>query len=218
MSDAKQHFDFAIIGSGPGGYVAAIRAAQQGKTVALIEKGALGGTCLNVGCIPTKALLSGAAIWHQIQKAADFGITVTGSSFDYAAMKQRKDGVVSKIQRNLEGLLLANKIQIIKGAAEFVSPKELKIKGDKLSLIEASTIIIATGSKPMPIPSLPCDHVKIFDSTSILGLEKFPKSILIVGGGYIGCEFASLFSELGSKVTIVEALASIVITQGKAVS
>ncbi len=214
----KQNFDIAVIGAGPGGYVAAIKASQSGKSVCLIDSGLLGGCCLNVGCIPTKTLLANAHILHQIERAKDFGISIGSFSFDYSKMKERKDQVVGKIRKSLEGLLTANGIAIIRGHAEFASVKELKVKGEDPQLITAENIIIATGSQPLDIPAFPCDHKKILNSTSILELTTLPKTLAIIGGGYIGCEFASLFAELGVKVVILEALSSIVMLQGKAVA
>ncbi len=211
-------FDVAVIGAGPGGYVAAIRAAQSGKSVALIEKNFLGGTCLNVGCIPTKTLLASTSVLHKVRMAKDFGITTGSVSFDYSQMKARKDKVVESIRASLGGLIKANKIEIIQGQAEFVSPKELKITGEKKQIISADNVIIATGSLPFDVPAFPCDHKRILNSTSVLELTELPKSIAIIGGGYIGCEFASLFAELDVKVTIFEAMPAIVSLQGKAIS
>lgn len=214
----KKIFDIAIIGAGPGGYVAAIKAAQLGKSVALIEKGPLGGTCLNVGCIPTKTLLSNAAVLHQIKRAADFGISTGPISVHYDKMKARKDQVIGKIRTGLEGLLKSNKITIVRGAAQFESPREAKVIGTDNLFIQADRWIIATGSIPLEIKAFPCDHQRILNSTSILELAHVPKSLAIVGGGYIGCEFASLFAELGTKVTILEALPSILMAQGPTVA
>ncbi len=214
----KKTYDIAVIGAGPGGYVAAIKAAQLGKSVALIEKNYLGGTCLNVGCIPTKTLLANSSLLKKIKDAKNYGISIGELSFDYSKMKQRKDDVILKIRTSLEGLLKQNKIEIFMGHASFTSPKEIKIKGEKNLLIQAKKIIIATGSEPLDIKSFPCDHKKILNSTSILEITELPKSIAIVGGGYIGCEFASLFVELGVKVTIIEALDSILTLLGPAIA
>ncbi len=213
MADRKKH-DIAVIGSGPGGYVAAIRAAQLGKSVALIEKDLLGGCCLNVGCIPTKTLLTNASVLHQVRKAKDFGITTGPISFHYDQMKQRKDQVVAKIRTGLDGLIKSNKITIYRGTAQFESPKALKVMGHDQLFIDADKIIIATGSIPLDIRAFPCDHKRILNSTSMLEVTELPKSLAIVGGGYIGCEFASLFAELGVKVTILEALPTILAAQG----
>lgn len=213
MTERKKH-DVAVIGSGPGGYVAAIRAAQLGKSVALIEKDLLGGCCLNVGCIPTKTLLSNTAVLHQVKRAKDFGITTGPISFHYDQMKKRKDQVIGKIRTGLEGLIRSNKITIYRGMAQFESPKVLKVMGQDSLYIDAENIIIATGSIPLDVRAFPCDHQRILNSTSILELTEAPKSLAIVGGGYIGCEFASLFAELGTKVTILEALPTILAAQG----
>jgi dihydrolipoamide dehydrogenase len=214
----KKKADVAVIGSGPGGYVAAIRAAQLGKSVALIEKDLLGGCCLNVGCIPTKTLLSNASILHQVKKAKEFGITTGPISFHYEQMKKRKDGVVAKIRTGLEGLIRSNKITVYKGAAQFESPKVLKVMGHDNLILDADKIVIATGSIPLDIKAFPCDHKRILNSTSILEVTELPKSLAIVGGGYIGCEFASLFAELGVKVTILEALPTILAAQGSQIA
>ena len=214
----KKYYDVVVIGAGPGGYVAAIKASQAGKKVALIEKGDLGGTCLNVGCIPTKTLIANAHVLKTIQHATDFGIQVGSIHFDFAKMKERKDNVVAKIRKSLEGLIQSNGIEILRGEASFTAPFELKIKGENNGMIHGEKIIIASGSEPIDVGAFPCDHVKIFNSTSILGLTTLPKTIAVIGGGYIGCEFASLFAELGVKVTVLEALPSLVATQGKAIS
>jgi dihydrolipoamide dehydrogenase len=214
----KQYFDVAVIGAGPGGYVAAIKATHAGKKVALIEKGDLGGTCLNVGCIPTKTLIAHAHVWEKIKHAADFGITTGSVSFNFAQMKERKDSVVAKMRKSLEGLIQSNQITIFRGEAQFTGPKELKVKGQNNAIIQAEKIIIASGSEPLDIAAFPCDHQKIFNSTSILGLTQLPKTLAVIGGGYIGCEFASLYAALGVKVIVLEALPSLVSLQGKAVS
>jgi dihydrolipoamide dehydrogenase len=213
----KKRFDVVVIGAGPGGYVAAIRAAQNGKSVALVEKSFLGGTCLNVGCIPTKTLLANAQVLHKIKAAEEYGITTGPVTVDFLKMKTRKDGVVEKIRNSLGGLLKANKIEVFAGKAEFLSPTELKVIGDDNLMLQAENVIIATGSEPLDIPAFPCDHERILNSTSILELTKLPKTLAIIGGGYIGCEFATLYAELGVKVTILEALPNILALQGKAV-
>lgn len=214
----KRQFDLAVIGAGPGGYVAAIKAAQMGKSVALIEKEYLGGTCLNVGCIPTKTLLASSQVLHSVKQAEQYGIETGPVKFHYNKMKERKDGVVSGIRKSLEGLLKTNGITILKGLAEFQSPHDLKISGENSEFIHAEKIIIATGSDTLDIPAFPCDHKRIVNSSSILEVTELPKSLAVIGGGYIGSEFASLFVELGVKVTIVEALPSIIAMQGKKLS
>ncbi len=218
MTREKPFFDLAVIGAGPGGYVAAIRAAQRGKKVALIEKKELGGTCLNIGCIPTKTLLASSSLLEKIKKAEEFGISLGEVHFDYAKMKARKDQIVQNIRKSLEGLLKTNQITIIKAEAKFSAPFELKVQGEETFFLKAEKIIIATGSESVEVPSFPCNHKTIRNSTSMLELTEVPKRLVIVGGGYIGCEFASLFKELGSEVTIVEALDSLVPLLGKEVA
>lgn len=214
----KEKFDIAVIGAGPAGYVAAIKASQMGRKVGLIEKEYLGGTCLNVGCIPSKTLISNAQILRKIKRAEEYGIKTGPISFEYSQMKKRKDRVVAGIKSSLKGLIESNNITIFNGHATFLSPHELKVSGETNHLIEAPNIIIATGSSPVDVPAFPCDHERIHNSTSILELERVPQTLAIIGGGYIGCEFASLFAELGAKVTIIEALPSIVQPQGKTLS
>jgi dihydrolipoamide dehydrogenase len=215
----KQYYDLIVIGAGTGGYVAAIKGAQLGKKVALIEKGDLGGTCLNVGCIPTKTMIANAHILEKIKHAADFGITIGSISIDYAKMKERKDGVISKIRKGLEGLIKSHGVTIIRGAAEFTGPKEIKVKGQDNVMLQGENIIIASGSEPMDVKAFPCNsNQKIYNSTTILEMTELPKTLAIIGGGYIGCEFASLYAELGVKVILLEALPMIVSLQGKAIS
>lgn len=217
--EKKEHvFDVVVIGGGPGGYTAAIRAAQSGKSVAIIEAKQLGGTCLNRGCIPSKALIACAEEYDRVKDSTEFGITVDKVSFDYARMVQRKDEIVTKIRKSLEGLIASNKIKVFKGYGKFTAPKEIKITGEDNLIITADKTIIATGSEPRSIPAFPFDYEKIHDSTSLLDLKKLPQKIVIVGGGVIGCEFASLFAAFGVEVIILEMLSSILPMESKAVS
>lgn len=202
----EKRFDIAVIGGGPGGYPAAIRAAQYGKKVALIEVSDLGGTCLNRGCIPSKALIAGADVWHKIKHAEEFGIHIDNVSFDYKKMAIRKNRIVDKVRQGLEGLISSNKITLFKGFGKFVSPRRIKITGQDNLEIVADKTIIATGSEPKNMPSFPFDFQKIHDSTSLLNIQSLPKSLVIIGGGIVGCEFASLFAEFGVDVTILEVL------------
>ncbi|MBI5346942.1 MAG: dihydrolipoyl dehydrogenase [Chlamydiae bacterium] len=214
----KLSFDVAVIGSGPGGYSAAIRAAQMGAKVAIIENRFIGGVCLNVGCIPTKTLLASSSILDKVNKASSFGIDVKEVSFDLEKIIKRKNQVIEKLRKGLEGLIKSNKISIFHAEAKFLSQKELELIGKDQALLTAKNIIIASGSLPQEIDVCICDHKHVFNSTSILCLDKPPKSMLIIGGGYIGCEFASFFAKLNVKVTIVEALPSILATQNKSVA
>lgn len=211
-------FDVIVIGAGPGGYPAAIRAAQKGKKVALIEAKKAGGTCLHRGCIPSKALIAGAEFYTSLKKGSVFGLTISGIKFDYSQLALHKDNTVEKMSRGLEGLLSANRIQLFKGYGKFISQREVKVLGENNALLKADKIIIATGSEPKMFPQFAFDGKNIHDSTSLLALKKLPKSLLIIGGGVIGCEFASLYSSLGVEVTILELLPRILSTESIDVS
>ncbi|MEW6359503.1 MAG: dihydrolipoyl dehydrogenase [Planctomycetota bacterium] len=196
-------YDIAVIGGGPGGYVAAIRAAQLGAKVCVIEKDVLGGTCLNRGCIPTKALWECARLLDDIQRAADFGVETSEPKLDFARATARTREVVDTLTKGIGMLLKKNKVALIKGAACLKDGKRIAV-GDQE--IQANKIILATGSRPAKIRAFPYDGKKIITSDEALQLSSLPKSILIVGGGYIGVEFASFLHAFGSEVTIVEAL------------
>lgn len=214
----QKKFDIAVLGGGPGGYPAAIRAAQLGKSVALIEAKDLGGTCLNRGCIPSKALIAGAEFVGRLKDAAEFGIQIPQMEFDFHRLAQHKDRVVNKMRTGLEGLIAANKITLFRGFGKLTSPNEIKVMGQDQASIIADRIIIATGSEPRNIPVFPFDYERIHDSTSLLALTTLPKRILIIGGGVIGCEFASLYAHLGVKVTILELLPRILSTEAQEIS
>lgn len=214
----KQKFDCVVIGGGPGGYVAAIRASQLGLKTALIESAELGGTCLNRGCIPSKALIANANLFRKLVNSDRYGISMDNLSFDYAEMNKRKDQIVQKICRGLKGLISSNKITVFKGFGKFFSPHEIKVMGDEPAFLEAKSIIIATGSEPRALPNIPFDHQRILDSTSLLELTQLPKKMVIVGAGVIGCEFASLFNAFEVDVTLIELLPSIISTEGKEIS
>lgn len=218
MDKQTKRFDIAVIGSGPGGYPAAIKAAQNGKTVALIEAKEAGGTCLNRGCIPSKTLIASAEVLHKIQEAEDFGIKVGSVSFDYSKMVDRKDSVVGQIRKSLEGLIASNKITMFSGFGKLTSPTTIKITGKDNIEITADKIIIATGSEPRNIAAFPFDYQKIHDSTSLLEMRTLPKKLAIIGGGVIGCEFASLYAILGVEVTILEMMPRIIPMEAESVS
>ncbi|MEM8629300.1 MAG: dihydrolipoyl dehydrogenase [Chlamydiota bacterium] len=203
--EAKE-YDVIVIGAGPGGYTAAIRTAQKGKKTALIEEKQLGGVCLNTGCIPTKALVAGADHFRKIKHSRRYGITAHLASFDFAEMTGRKDQIVSDMRSSLTGLIAKNQIEVVRGRAQFVAPKELKVLGEDAGFLRAEKIIVATGSIPTDIPAFPCDHKHILNSDSALQLTELPSSMIIIGGGYIGCEFASMYREVGVEVTIIEAM------------
>ncbi|MDX2247895.1 MAG: dihydrolipoyl dehydrogenase [Bacteroidia bacterium] len=201
-------YDVTIIGSGPGGYVAAIRCAQLGKKTAIIEKyPTLGGTCLNVGCIPSKAMLDSTEHYHTaVHKFAEHGINVQGLSFDLAQMVKRKADVVSQTTAGVEFLMKKNKIDVFTGHGSFVDKNTLKItKADGTEeTIHTDKVIIATGSKPASLPGIEIDKKYVISSTEALELTTLPKHLIVIGGGVIGVEMASVFGRLGSSVTILE--------------
>lgn len=209
----RKQFDIAVIGGGPGGYVAAIKAAHSGRSVALIESGDLGGICLNWGCIPTKTLIASAHALHLVQRADEFGIQTGPVSFDFSKMKERKDRVVKDIRTSLEGLIRSHGVTIIRGFAKFDSAYTLKIQGEEDFLLDAGRIIIATGSASRTIPAFPFDHKKILSAKSMLEISELPQSLAIIGGGVIGCEFACLYAQLGVHVSILEAQERLIPTE-----
>ena len=203
-------FDLAVIGAGPGGYVAAIRAAQQGACVCLIEEDRVGGTCLNRGCIPTKALYSTARTLRQVNAAEVHGIHCSEVSFDFPTAMQRKDKVVSQLVGGIEQLLKGNRVDLFRGQAFIKDRESISIRRQGVvGHIKASKIIIATGSLPLTPKALPVDEKNILTSTGILAIKELPRHLLVIGGGYIGCEFAGIFASCGSQVTVVEALPQI---------
>ncbi len=200
-------FDIVVIGAGPGGYPAAIRAAQLGASVAIIEREQLGGTCLNCGCIPTKSLIAGADLLHHIQHAAPLGINIKGVTPDYAAMIAHKNKVVAQLRGGVAQLLAGNGVKTLTGAASFVDRNTLDVAGARIG---AKKIIIATGSTSA-VPSFIPKHPRVVESKGFLELAMLPKTMTVLGGGYIGCELACMAAMLGVKVTIVELLEDILL-------
>ena len=210
MSD--QEFDVAIIGAGPGGYVCAIRCAQLGLKTALVEKdGHLGGTCLNVGCIPSKALLHSTELYHAAQHGAAHGLKFDKLQPDLAALMRRKSGVVDQLRKGVTTLVGKRKISILRGTARFTSKTTLEVSPEagEPEKLRARNIVIATGSVPAALPFLQPDGNRIVTSTEALSFESIPESLLVVGAGAIGLEMGSVWSRLGSKVTFVEFLPTI---------
>lgn len=208
-------FDVAVIGSGPGGYVAAIRCAQLGFKTAIIEKyNSLGGTCLNVGCIPSKALLDSSEHYHNaVSTFEEHGIDISKPKVNFGQMIKRKAGVVEQTVAGIEFLMKKNKIEVIQGHGSFVSSTKIKVEGDKETReIEADKIIIATGSKPASLPNIAIDKDRIITSTEALSLKDLPKSMVVIGGGVIGLELGSVYARLGTEVTVVEYAKSILPT------
>ncbi len=212
-----KEFDIVIIGGGPGGYVAAIRGAQAGAKVCVIEKQRVGGTCLNRGCIPTKALYYSAKALSAAKKSEAFGVITGDVSFDLEKAVARKDEIVTRLTGGVEQLLKGNGIELISGSGEITGEGRLtaELKDGTTEEIAARKIIIATGSEPALIPAFKIDGVNIITSTEALNLVETPKSLLVIGGGVMGCEFATLFSKFGSEVKIVELLPTILSTEDK---
>ncbi|MGE7886943.1 dihydrolipoyl dehydrogenase [Bacillus cereus] len=196
-----------VIGGGPAGYVAAITAAQNGKDVTLIDEADLGGTCLNVGCMPTKSLLESAEVHDIVKKANDYGIALNkGSiSIDWKQIQARKSRIVTQLVLGIRYLMKKNKIKFIKGKAKFETDHRVRVThDDKEAVVDGEQFIIAAGSEPTELPFAPFDGKWILNSSHALSIKNIPSSLLIIGGGVIGCEFASIYSRLGTKVTIVE--------------
>lgn len=200
-----KNYDVVIIGGGPGGYVAAIKAGQSGLKTALIEKEVVGGICLNHGCIPTKALLKSAKVYKQMLHAKDYGLLASEVGFDWSQMLKRKDGVVKKLTTGVGFLLKKNKVDVYNGLGVVKDKQTVEVNGETL---KTKNLVLATGASPVvpPIPGLKEAYEKGFAVTSreLLQIEKAPKNLVIIGGGVIGVEFATIFSSLGSKVTIIE--------------
>ncbi len=215
-----EKYDILVIGSGPGGYVAAIRASQLGKKVGVIEKESLGGICLNWGCIPTKALLKSAQVFEYITHAKDYGISVKDPQVDFTAMVKRSRGVADGMSKGIQFLFRKNKIDAIMGFGKLLPGKKVEVSNDKgeKTIYEAESIILATGGRAKELPNLKIDGKKIIEYRKAMSLEKQPKSMVIVGSGAIGVEFAYLYNSIGTKVTIVEYLPNIVPNEDEEVS
>lgn len=213
-------YDVVILGSGPGGYVTAIRASQLGLKVAVVEKENLGGVCLNWGCIPTKALLKSAQVFQYIQHAEDYGIKVEKADADFSAVIARSRGVADGMSKGVQFLMKKNKIDVINGFGTVKPGKkvEVKDKDGKISTVEGKHIIIATGARARQLPNVPIDGEKVIDYRKAMVLEKQPKSMVVIGSGAIGVEFAYVYASMGTKVTIVEFMPNIVPVEDEDVS
>jgi dihydrolipoamide dehydrogenase len=207
-------FDVAVIGSGPGGYVAAIRCAQLGLKTAIVEKySTLGGTCLNVGCIPSKALLDSSEHFHNAEKTfKEHGIDIEAPKVNFEQMIARKGAVVEQTTKGIQFLMDKNKIEVFEGVGSFIDANTIAIKGKEEQKIEAKHIIIATGSKPVELPFAKFDKERIISSTEALVLKEVPKKLIVIGGGVIGLELGSVYARLGAEVTVVEYLDKIIPT------
>ena len=211
MSD----FDVLILGAGSGGYSCALRAAQLGLKVGLVEKGDLGGTCLHIGCIPTKALLHAAEIADHTRDAAQFGVNASLDGIDMAGVNAYKDGVVQRLFKGLTGLVKGRGITLIEGEGRLTGPREVTVGATAYS---AEHVVLASGSYPKTLPGLDIDGQRILTSEEALRLERVPASVIVLGGGVIGCEFASVWRSFGAEVTIIEALPRLVALEDEASS
>ena len=216
-----EQFDITIIGSGPGGYVAAIRAGQLGLKVAMIEKDTrLGGTCTLRGCIPTKQMLMSAHVYEQMQHAADFGVVASGIQLAFEDVQKRKNKIVLKNSKGIEYLMKKNKVTVFKGTGKLALPGKVEVTGadGAKQTIASKNIIIATGSMIRPIPGFDTDGVQVVNSDHILELKNVPKSLIVMGAGAVGCEFASVYSRFGAATTIVELMPRLVPLEDEEVS
>src|SRR5690606_7704023 len=214
------NYDIIVIGSGPGGYVAAIRAAQLGFKTAIIERDALGGICLNWGCIPTKALLKSAQVFEYLNHAADYGIKVNGGEADFEAIVKRSRGVADGMSKGIQFLMKKNKIDVSSGTAKITKGSEVEVKAADGSTKEytATHTILATGGRSRELPSLPQDGKKIIGYRQAMNLPKQPKKMVVVGSGAIGVEFAYFYNTMGTEVTVVEFLPNVVPVEDEEVS
>ncbi|WP_232696319.1 dihydrolipoyl dehydrogenase [Brevibacillus daliensis] len=211
-------YDIVVIGGGPGGYVAAIRASKEGKKVALVEQGHLGGTCLNRGCIPSKALLKHAEVIHTIRDASKYGVEVGDMTFSLSKMMDRKNQVINTLRGGIQALLRGGKIDLYEGKGSVQPDKTVKVIGEKEETIQGTSIIVATGSFPTIPPIEGLDKISYLTSDDVFDITEIPESIAIIGGGVIGVEFASIFESLGTNVTIVEMADRIVPSEDPAAS
>lgn len=211
MSD----FDVLVLGAGSGGYSCALRAAQLGLRVGLVEKGSLGGTCLHIGCIPTKALLHAAEVADSARESEQFGVKASLDGIDMAGVNAYKDGVVSRLFKGLTGLVKGRGITVIEGAGRLTGPREVTVDGKAYT---GDHVVLASGSYPKTLPGLEIDGTRVITSEEALRLDRVPASVVVLGGGVIGCEFASVWRSFGAEVTIVEALPRLVALEDEASS
>jgi dihydrolipoamide dehydrogenase len=217
---AERQYDVTVIGGGPGGYVAAIRAAQLGMKVGLVERDKLGGVCLNWGCVPSKALLKSAELYNAFKKSQEFGISHTGLTYDFSKIITRSRGIADRISKGVEYLMKKNKIEIISGIAKLTGRNSIEVTkdGKVTDTIKSKSIILATGGRPRSVPGVTIDRKKIITSTEAMSLPEQPKSLIVIGGGAIGVEFAYFYNSFGTKVTIVEMLSSVLPIEDKEIT
>jgi dihydrolipoamide dehydrogenase len=213
--NAGNNFDVVILGAGSGGYACALRAAQLGLTVALVEKDKVGGTCLHIGCIPTKALLHAAEVADSARESEQFGVTATLQGIDMAGVNKYKDAVVSRLFKGLNSLIKTRGITVVEGEGRLVAPDTVEVEGRRLV---GRSVVLASGSYAKTLPGIDIDGDRVLTSDHALSLDRVPASAVVLGGGVIGCEFASVWRSFGADVTIVEALPHLVPAEDEAVS
>lgn len=219
MAGGESKYDVVIIGAGPGGYPAAIRAAQRGAEVALVEKDKVGGTCLNWGCIPTKSLLASSEVLDRTREAEKFGIKVQGVEPDWPAIIARKNKITETLTGGVKQLLKANGVTLVQGTASLTQDKKVSVEtGEGTMELNTGKIIIATGSDPAELPTFDFSQPTVMTSTDGLEMKAVPSSLIIVGSGVIGCEFATIFSSLGTRITMVELMDRILPTEDSRIS
>jgi dihydrolipoamide dehydrogenase len=208
---AEDEFDIVVIGGGPGGYATALYGAAAGMTVAIVERDKVGGTCLHRGCVPAKEFLETAAVHRTVGSAGEFGITVSGRALDFSVSQDRKNSVVDKLFKGLAGLLKGRKVTILSGTGTLEADRQVRVLDGEGAgrVLKGKNVVLAAGSVPRTLPGLEVDGRWVMTSDEFLDLKELPASVAVIGGGAIGCEFASLLSDLGSKVTVLEALDSI---------
>ena len=223
-----KEYDLVVLGGGTGGYVAAIRASQLGMQVAIVEKEKLGGTCLHQGCIPSKALLRSAEVYKQTKAAIDYGIGTEKVTLNYSKVQERKNSIISSLHKGVQGLMKKGKIDIFEGFGRILGPSIFSpmpgtisieyANGDENTMIVPKNVLIATGSKPRSLPNLDVDGIHVMNSDEALEMESLPASIIIVGGGVIGIEWASMLADFGVHVTVLEYLDQILPTEDKSIA
>ncbi|MBI3586670.1 MAG: dihydrolipoyl dehydrogenase, partial [Ignavibacteriales bacterium] len=217
---AEKQFDVTVIGSGPGGYVAAIRAAQLGMKVGIVERDKLGGICLNWGCIPSKALLKSAELYHTFKKAEEFGFSYKDLKIDFPKIIKRSRDVADRISKGVEYLMKKNKIEVVPGTAKLTGKNSIEISkdGKVTDTIKTKFTILATGGRPRSLPGVTIDRTKIITSTEAMLLQQPPTTMLVIGGGAIGIEFAYFYNAFGTKVTVIEMLPSVLPKEDKEIT
>lgn len=214
----REQFDVIVIGAGPGGYVAAIKAAKAGLRTAIVESRRVGGTCLNRGCIPAKAMLHASAVFREMKEARRFGVTASEVTFDYGQMLAYKNETTDKLCQGVEQLLKANGVTVLSGKGRLEADRTVRVAGEEEALYQAEHVILATGSKPLVLPIPGMNLPGVLTSDEVFHLETMPESLVIIGGGVISVEFASVYANLGCNVTIVEAMPRLIPNMDKEIS